>query len=80
MGKVKWFLGYDFESGNCSGFGCAGCVWCECDELLGDEAIDLIVIHCSSTRENYALTEQALEASSQAYRVRRNGVSFLCAA
>ena len=26
-------------------------------------AIDLIVIHCSSTRENYALTEQALEAS-----------------
>ena len=25
--------------------------------------IDLIVIHCSSTRENYALTEQALEAS-----------------
>ena len=31
-------LGYDFESGNCSGFGCAGCVWCECDELLGDES------------------------------------------
>ena len=26
-------------------------------------AIDLIVIHCSSTRESYALTEQALEAS-----------------
>ena len=28
-------------------------------------AIDLIVIHCSSTRENYALTEQALEAVSK---------------
>lgn len=38
MGKSKGFLGYDFESGNCSGFGCAGCVWCECDELLGDES------------------------------------------
>ena len=73
-------MGQDFESNHRSGFGRNRRFQRKCDEPV--RRIDLIVIHCSATREDRPFTEQDLENAHRLrgfdgigyhFYVRRNG-------